>query len=432
MDSKKNNERNLRKSLKSKENKKGHLTYVLLDDYIDNKTNEDKLPSKHRAFIRKLLPHKSMHDVVASNFPLILEKTDPQFAYKTLQLMAENEQLSDIVKDNIDKVLDMIINIGKTQPDMLFGDYKDMINLFKRKYGKQIIEDHLDKVIEGLPMSIFVHEMKCLKGISEKVDIAVNEHIEKNIEKFIEGMMDSYKIQLSQNDKKRLLAQYLPTVYELLKELLPRKTINGEEKVWWMNIEKIGYGVYSDVFRVGSRVLKIGDLRTTYKIPNHSRILQPIARFELLMGNNNIPYACIEISDKVDKLTRQDYREENFYKVYKELRDDGIICSDFKISNLGKLRGDNSPIHFVHGDKIDVVPSSVGFIGEMKGKKLKQGDLVVLDTDFIYKADDPRIMWQSSGYSKQFEARWQMEKQAENAEQHQDEVSRLNIEEREM
>ena len=47
------------------------------------------------------------------------------------------------------------------------------------------------------------------------------------------------------------------------------------------------------------------------------------------------------------------------------------------------------------------------------GKPLEPGNLVVIDLDLIYKENDPNIIWTLNGFGKEFEERYQKEKQEE-------------------
>lgn len=188
------------------------------------------------------------------------------------------------------------------------------------------------------------------------------------------------------------------------------------EKVRLVDIDYCDSGSSSYVFQIGDKVLKIGSLRNTYKIPNHPRILQPLTRIELLQDDGeNTPFACIEIMERVDSVNPGDFLEEEMYKIYKELRDAGIIWTDPRLANLGRLRKDN--INILNGEELDVEPKSVGFINGKNKRVLKKGDIVILDTDYIYMQDDPNIYWPNSQYNI-FEKSWQRERQAELGKEH--------------
>ena len=47
------------------------------------------------------------------------------------------------------------------------------------------------------------------------------------------------------------------------------------------------------------------------------------------------------------------------------------------------------------------------------GEALGPGELVVIDLDWVYYENDPNIKWPQNGFGKQFENRYQKEKQKE-------------------
>jgi len=79
---------------------------------------------------------------------------------------------------------------------------------------------------------------------------------------------------------------------------------------------------------------------------------------------------------------------------------------------------------------MDVAPHAVGFTDIKKGRELSQGEMVVLDTDWIYSQDSSDIKWPNNGYAKSFEKRWQQEQQAKIANKHKDQEVEQNVNEK--
>ena len=103
-----------------------------------------------------------------------------------------------------------------------------------------------------------------------------------------------------------------------------------------------------------------------------------------------------------------DMKEEKLYQIYKELRQDGIIWTDIRWDNLGKLKKSNIPM--LHGKEMYVSPDSIGFDKELKGGKediLQKGDIVIIDSDYIYKENSSHITFFEQ--STKFERRYQQE-----------------------
>lgn len=158
--------------------------------------------------------------------------------------------------------------------------------------------------------------------------------------------------------------------------------IANNENVDISNIEYITTGTFSNVYKLGNKVIKFGKNRLTDKIPYHKRILQPLIRRKVLSGFNEL---YIEISEYIQP--DNSITDEDAYLVYKELRNDGIIWLDAKRENLGRLEKDNIA-HF--NEPLSVKNETVGYIPETlhEDEPLQKGDLVIIDTDFLFREND--------------------------------------------
>ena len=171
------------------------------------------------------------------------------------------------------------------------------------------------------------------------------------------------------------------------------------------DVEVLKGGEYSKAYRLGGFVLKIGETRETKTIPYHRRILQPLLRQDTNPNNENNLY--IEIQNVVDNnwyvgMTEKEIDEE-LYKIYKEMREDRIIWTDVKRKNVGRLIKPNRTNYYtdiLEGDinaenslevvqkELEVSNNSVGIINRKQEDCLKSGELVILDTDMIFKVED--------------------------------------------
>ena len=424
------NEWQFKRHLNEKSNRDGRYTYMHLMHLIDSCDTGNLIIQKS-----KTSRIKATKKIIKKNLDLILSKTPPGHIFNIIDLLLDDREMSQIFQENIDLLLQKVTEIGDKHVALLLYKSSNMIKKIRKQFGTEFVEAHIDNILHSIPLKNLVYEMNSLQGISTIVDEKLSEYIQSNLIEFIRGILDTDKIPEIRS-KDELIRRYENTVLELMKEIIPKKTvIEGDKTIeieQWNEIEKINKkSSYSDVYIVGDRVIKIGDVRATYKIPNHTRILQPIARFEMFLDDDNtIPIGCIEVSNKVRKLRREDYNEEKLYRLYWELREDGIVFTDYRLSNVGILCSNNTPVHRINGQKIKVSPETVGFMGEMKGRPCKEGDLVILDTDFLFRQEDlfkdglfteeqlQEEEWQEKGYSKDFERRWQQEKQAEIARKH--------------
>ena len=186
--------------------------------------------------------------------------------------------------------------------------------------------------------------------------------------------------------------------------------IAENEKTDMSEIEYIDRGGYSTVAKLGNKVIKIGHKRLTYEIPYHRRLLQPLIRRKILPQKSN-PYHDEDLIIEIQEYIKPDksITDDDVYLVYKELREDGIIWVDAKKENLGRLEKENI-IHY--SEPLYVDDESLGFIPETikKRKPLQKGDLVIIDTDHLYRENDPRINPISIFNQNPYEKRYQEEK----------------------
>ena len=113
--------------------------------------------------------------------------------------------------------------------------------------------------------------------------------------------------------------------------------IAQNENVDISDIEYVGRGAFSDVYKLGDKVIKFGKNRLTDKIPYHKRILKPLLRKRVL--SKVVTDLYIEVSEYLP--SDNSITDEDTYLIYKELRDAGIIWLDAKKENLGRLQKDN-------------------------------------------------------------------------------------------
>ena len=363
------NEREFLKKIKSKDNRNGENTTLTVIDFLNQ--NKMSIPTLFKRVYNKIFGSnskvKTPEQIVSENFETIIGtfKDSPEDKeldeYRVLDFcntLMERKDIKTVGKrimtENIDKIYPMLQDGGG-----LFG----LVQL-EKKLGREI-NDGKDKLLQ-----------------EKKLEVA-------------RYIIDAGDTMLSQEDKEF----YSKTLSIMIDELLQ------SENCRYADISFFKKGGYSQVFQIGDKVLKIGRPREIYKIPNHRRLLQPLTRTNLLDRQDN-PKACVEIQEAVS--LEEKISKKELYLIYKELRDDGIIWTDARQSNVGKLKGENVPK--LNGEKMDVAPNSVGFSDEKNGNDLTSGDWVIIDSDFIYRENDPDLEWSMTGLSEEFERKYQSEK----------------------
>lgn len=161
-------------------------------------------------------------------------------------------------------------------------------------------------------------------------------------------------------------------------------------------------GSFSYVLLIGDKVIKLGD-RDTKLFPNNPYIIAPLLRKEIKLNGES---CFIEVTERVDTSIKPS--QEELYQLYKNLRNLGLIWTDIKETNVGRLKKENV-IHW----KETLEPSKeVLRLQTKRGETvLKKDDFVILDADFIYDENDPNMNYsnQKARYKK-FEKRYQSEK----------------------
>ncbi len=426
-------ERKFLRAINCKDNINGEFTYSAVYQFLD-KSSSITIPRKIdilKNFLRINRNSKLPAEIIDENFEQILYKTNNYYLGSLLNLLLDNESTRDMILENFDIVLERFRtaknygNSKEMEVELLGFSQEEFFEKLKQlPEGQQIIKDNCNNILGSVRKKNLFKVVQVLKGISRKLDNNFEHSLKANHLEVSKFLLSTTKIRPFYEERKdKLINDYTVTLSTIIQELLK------SEKAKWLDINRIGGGGYSDVYQIGDKILKIGSTRGTYNIPNHTRILQPLTRINLLdEEKDNMAFACIEICDKVNPLGKEDMGKGTLYKIYKELRDDGIIWSDVRFPNLGRLRKPNIPT--LNGEKMKVAPNSIGFDEKIRGKELENDDIVILDTDFIYNQDSPNIVWAANGLSLAFEKRWQQEQQAKIAEKHSENKNTERVDEK--
>lgn len=399
------NERKFLREIKQKGNEDGEFTPSIVDELLQQGRGL-QIAKKDNIFVRllKVKTTKTTRQIIEDNIEFILERTANNQLVGLINVLMYADETADVVKEKFDVIIKRFQEKRTTADDIIVLNYAEHEFLEKFKTSKSLLIDYMDVILQG---EITVEDIEILKGLSAETDEKLNAKLESQKQIIARKMLEGISLSgRSEEERQKLIADYTPVITRMIEELLV------DQNVRMIDIEQKGIGGYSKTYHIGEKVLKIGRPRETYKIPNHPRILQPLTRTNLLdERNGNKPFACIEISDRVDELSDEERHLEELYQVYKELREAGIIWTDAKYSNVGKLRSPNVPN--LNGEKIDVDPVAVGMDQEAKETILQEGEWVILDTDFIYREGDSQIKksYGDAVHSEDFERRWLQEKQ---------------------
>lgn len=354
-------------------------------------------------FIRYIIlsDNKEDIDIIVRN----LEAVDPMMFRELIQYLSTDKKCKEFLKKEIKKGLIGKLDLAKTVPLYNF--------LNREEDGKKIIaekfEDFLStscdfKLVNEILNEIGIPEERVIKSKTKILENAQGENIILFIKWFNErGVLSDRDISL-EDFTKALHSDIddettLKMIEIIYSELISKQNLGIKD------IEILGRGSYSSSYKIGQFIFKIGDIRQTEAIPYHRRILQPIIRQDVTYDYEKELY--IEIQNEVDNKWYENMTvgeiEEELYTIYKEMREDGIAWTDIKKENVGRLIRPNKTNYYtetLEGDvkdkktlktverELQVNDDSVGIFERKTEECLQPGELVILDTDYIFKEED--------------------------------------------
>ena len=298
-------------------------------------------------------------------------------SYARLYSMMTNAQRNNL----LEQLLSNNININYSK----FLPYNDTITFIKNNID--IIYNHGGNIID-------IKRLMELKR-EDKFVSKINAYIDNNPYIMVNSIIDILKTKIL-NNKKINFNKYRSFIFLLLDE------ISKNESTSISSTEFIGTGGYSAVFAIKTKVIKIGIERKTPHFPNNPYILKPLLRKTITI--DNIPI-FFEVIEKVDT-NINDITKEEIYKLYKNIREIGLIWTDVKIDNVGRLIKDNKIYWY---ENITPSDETLEFTKTIGNHQLKKGELIVLDGDYIYNENDHNINSKMSNLQTEFEKTYQKE-----------------------
>ena len=312
------------------------------------------------------------------------------------------------LKDTFDNFIDS--SILKTVSTMnvssyFYGDMLDRLNEENQKiflnilaenkcnipysgimYSKQVIYDNLPLFTENSQNLYSL--MKFVKD-NPSAYSKVKDYIDNNPEKAVNSIFCEINKRVKIEDT---------TLKEVVKLII--LDVLKNENVKLSDITYNGGGL-SSVLLIGNKVIKIGD-RATKSFPNNPYIISPLLRKKLEFNGES---CFVEVTERVD--TSKKASKEELYQLFKKLRNLNLTWTDIKEDNVGRLKKENI-IHW--RQNLNPTDGVLGLDVKRGEAILKEGDLVILDADFIYDANDPNINYiNNKDIYDEFEKRYQSE-----------------------
>lgn len=339
----------------------------------------NKLAVKFNDIFDKLLSAKDADPIMLINEPKDLHVNDADQITKLIETLLLSENVSiENKKSLLSKLLSNFDNVIENSI-YSFRTIKSMITLGTRP--EQVLE-HKEKIANNILGSSITNFYKFCEDNGERLEI--------DFDKYIELMLKEderlFPINPSENEKKSCDAA-LWAIKGIMFELMK------EQK---LNISDIGYlssGYFRSAFKVGEFVVKIGSQGENRDIPQSKYIIQPLVRRRLKSG------VFIEVQNfantKWYEGMSKEQIEEILYRVYSNLRDDGIDWRDIREDNVCMLLKPNSTnfnidyIEYNNGERkkvkreMQVEDKSIGFVGRKDNEILSEGNFVISDIDFL-------------------------------------------------
>lgn len=260
--------------------------------------------------------------------------------------------------------------------------------------NKQIIYDNLNLFIDN------AQNLYTLMNFVKDDPVAlskVKDYIDNNEEKAINSIFCETDHLVKIKDQ---------TLKEIIRLII--LDVMKNENVKFSDITYNGGG-FSRILLIGDKVIKLGD-RVTKSFPNNPYIVAPLLRKEF---NINSEKCFAEVTERVDTNVKPSIEE--LYQLFKKLRNLGLIWTDIKAANVGRLKKKNI-IHW--RDNLEPNEKVLGLDTKRGTTILEAGDLVILDADFIYDENDPNINYTNNKpLYDEFEKRYQKEKRELNEQQ---------------
>lgn len=255
---------------------------------------------------------------------------------------------------------------------------------FSEYYHKKIF---INKLINNNELNYIINNFKKISSYDFETKIPIIRYIKNNIDKINKDDLKKIKYYITYNlfEKKYDLDENdINNVKNIVDELA------NKENLTMFDIDKIGSGSYSNIYKIGNKIIKFGYKRGINKIVDNNRILLPD---KFLIINENI----IEITDYIKG--NSDFTKEEIYEVYKELRNQGIVWMDPSKDNLKRIDERNIKLQKEKSKNRNIYP----FIKNRRiiNKPLKLNDLVIVDLDHLVDEEDKGRIYEISEYLRE-------------------------------
>lgn len=345
-------EKQIEDNKKQQENQEKRINQAIIDIDKYNASEEEK-----KSFIKNCINHNmygSCSFTIMDNLVRYVSEDE------IFELKQKLKYLNGGKAENYDMFLELLCKYSKQIDDEFLLDDSYNSKQANIMFNENTIKNIVDKYINlfELKSNIDIYYKDCLESYNDIIDVIktkIDEEPKKYLEHYIVSTLDD-------NSWKK---DYFDIVFMIIDE------VRKNENVGFSDIDRISMGGFSSVYNVGNKVIKIGT-RMNYTFTDNPYIVKPLLR-------RSFGGIVVEVTEKVDTNIHVD--ENQLYEMYSNLRDMGLIWTDIKSANIGRLLKDNK--YYWNSELSD--SSKARELNEKVGEvELKKGDLVLLDADWIF------------------------------------------------
>lgn len=337
------------------------------------------LATKFYNVFDQLLAAKDADPIMLINVSEDLHINDADEITKLIERLVLSDKVSNDCKKNIiSKLLQNLDNII----DNSIYSFKTIRSLLTLGLKPNQVLKKKEKIANNISGSSITDFYKFCEKNGEKLEI----DFDKYIELMLKGN-DRLFPNTTREQELKSAETALWTIKKIIYELMEHQNIAISD------ISYIASGYFKNVFKVGEYVVKIGFQGENREIPHSKHIIQPLIRQELKRG------VFIEVQNLADTKWHEGLSEEEIeeklFEVYSNLRNDAIDWRDIRKENVGMLLKPNSSnlyidhIEYNNGKRekvkqeMHVPDSNVNFVGRNDNEILPEGNLVIIDLDYL-------------------------------------------------
>lgn len=347
-------EKQIEDNKKQQENQEKRINQAIIDIDKYNASEEEK-----KSFIKNCI-NRNMYG--SCSFTIMDNLVRYASEDEIFELKQKLKYLIRGKAENYDMFLELLCKYSKQIDDEFLLDDSYNSKQANIMFNENTIKNIVDKYINlfELKSNIDIYYKDCLESYNDIIDVIktkIDEEPKKYLEHYIVSTLD--------DNYNFWMKDYFDIVFMIIDE------VRKNENVGFSDIDRISMGGFSSVYNVGNKVIKIGT-RMNYTFTDNPYIVKPLLR-------RSFGGIVVEVTEKVDTNIHVD--ENQLYEMYSNLRDMGLIWTDIKSANIGRLLKDNK--YYWNSELSD--SSKARELNEKVGEvELKKGDLVLLDADWIF------------------------------------------------